>query len=158
MPEVLLVPFTVEAAAAVFEDRRAPDWAAGYPTDGDIKMATLLTAGTKRPADDAFPWSVYTTVLPTSGLVVGGAGFHGEPDEQGDVEIGYGIAEEYRGQGVATAAVTLLIEIARAHGARRVVAGTDPDNTPSQRVLVKAGFVRTDDEGEEWRWALDLTT
>lgn len=158
MPDVLLIPFTVEAAAAVFEGRRNPDWADGYPTVGDVEMATRLSAGTKRPVDDDFPWSVYTTVVPESGRVVGGAGFHAEPDATGSVEIGYGIAEEFRGKGVATAAVSLLVDIARAHGASRVVAGTDPDNIASQRVLVKAGFIRTDDEGEEWRWALDLTT
>ena len=41
--------------------------------------------------------------------MVGGVGFHGEPDEAGRVEIGYGMAEEYRGQGLTTTAVTLVL-------------------------------------------------
>ena len=33
------------------------------------------------------------------GVVIGDAGIDGEPDEQGDVEFGYGLAEPYRGRG-----------------------------------------------------------
>jgi ribosomal protein S18 acetylase RimI-like enzyme len=158
VPDIHLVPFTVEEAVMVLEDRRAADWADGYPTPGDIEMANLVAAGTKRPVTGDFPWSVYSVIVADRDLVVGGAGFHSEPDASATVEIGYGIAEEFRGLGLATAAVDRIVDSARQHGARQVVAGTDPDNIPSQRVLVKAGFTRTEDEGEEWRWVLALKT
>jgi RimJ/RimL family protein N-acetyltransferase len=73
------------------------------------------------------------------------------------VEIGYGVAAEFWGQGVATRAVLAVLDVARENGAVSVVAGTDAANIASQRVLQKAGFTRTDDDDEGTRWVLELT-
>jgi len=68
----------------------------------------------------------------------------------GSVEIGYGIDEEYQGNGYATEAVNALAAWAlRQPGVKRVEAETDPDNAASQRVLEKCGFVPTGSVGEE---------
>jgi RimJ/RimL family protein N-acetyltransferase len=56
--------------------------------------------------------------------------------------VGYGMLRGFRGRGVATRAVTLLGAWAFEVGVKRLVAGTFADNTASQRVLAKAGFVR----------------
>ena len=158
MPAAVLVPFSRRDADDVLVGRRRDDWAPGYPTEGDVDMAMRIVAGTKPPVSKEFPWGAWSVVLPDEGLVVGGAGFHDEPDDSGSVEVGYGIAEGFRGRGVASAAVAHLIDLARASGARHVLAGTDAENAPSIRVLEKAGFIRTDDRSEECRWELDLTT
>ncbi|WP_067185825.1 GNAT family N-acetyltransferase [Microtetraspora niveoalba] len=56
---------------------------------------------------------------------------------------GYSLRPEFRGRGFVTRAVELLVEWAFTHTSlRRIVAGTAPDNTASQRVLERAGFVR----------------
>lgn len=86
------------------------------------------------------PWCAYELVDTASGLSVGGAGFKGPP-HLGRVEIGYGLAAGARGRGLATEAVTALLSVAGRH--LRVVAveaDTDPGNTASQRVLIRAGF------------------
>ena len=61
-----------------------------------------------------------------------------------------------RGQGLATEALQAVVQLAHDEGVERVVALTEPGNTPSHRVLERAGFVRdgveTSDEGEMWRW------
>lgn len=158
MHHVVLIPFSQDDAVNVLEGHRAPLWADGYPTEGDVEMAARIAGGTKRVVSAEFPWSVWTVTLSDGGTVVGGVGFHAEPDQAATVEVGYGIAQEFRGQGIATAALVALIQIARENDARAVVAGTDPDNVPSQRVLEKAGFTRTEDQDGELRWALDLTT
>lgn len=76
------------------------------------------------------------------GTVIGGAGFKGAPDNNGDVEIGYGIDEAYRCHGYATEAVGAMTKWALTQpGVRRVLAQTEPGNTISQRVLQKCGFV-----------------
>lgn len=75
-----------------------------------------------------------------SGLAIGGLGFFGPPDEQGRIEFGYGLVEAARGKGYATEAVIAALDFARANGARFAKADTAPSNTPSQRVLVKAGL------------------
>ncbi len=67
------------------------------------------------------------------------------PDEP-EAEIGYWLAREARGRGVATRAVMLLRDWAvRAHGVRTVVLLIHRDNAPSQRVATRAGFA---DSGE----------
>ena len=57
--------------------------------------------------------------------------------------LSYWIDEEHTGQGLATAAVGRVCEIADQDlDLHRLEAGTRVDNGPSQRVLVKAGFER----------------
>ena len=65
-------------------------------------------------------------------------------------EIGYGILEEYRGQGFATKAVKLALKWAFRHpNVKAVEAEVDPRNVPSQRVLMKCGFRPNGGIGEE---------
>ena len=57
-------------------------------------------------------------------------------------ELGYRVAEDVAGQGVATAAVQELCGLAASrYGLRMLRAATSTDNVASQRVLMKAGFV-----------------
>jgi ribosomal-protein-alanine N-acetyltransferase len=57
-------------------------------------------------------------------------------------ELGYRVAEDAAGQGVATAAVQELCRLAGSrYGLRMLRAATSTDNVASQRVLLKAGFV-----------------
>ena len=59
--------------------------------------------------------------------------FKGQGDD-GSVEIGYGIVEEYQGQGYATEAVESAVAWAlKQSGVYRVEAETGPENTKSQR-------------------------
>jgi len=76
------------------------------------------------------------------------------------VEIGYGVAPERRGRGVATAAVSAMLDIARSSGEiDEVIALISPENIASGRVATGAGFEKgeaiRDDEGEDvmvWRY------
>jgi len=57
-------------------------------------------------------------------------------------ELGYRVAEDAAGRGVATAAVQELCRLAATrYGLRMLRAATSAENVASQRVLVKAGFV-----------------
>ena len=64
--------------------------------------------------------------------------------EDGTAELGYRVAQQVAGRGVATAAVRELCQIAVArYGLRTLKAAATHDNVASQKVLVKAGFVPT---------------
>ena len=68
----------------------------------------------------------------------------------GIVEIGYGILEEYQGQGYATEAIDATVVWAlKQSNVTRVEAETAPDNRASQRVLEKCGFLPFGTFGEE---------
>lgn len=72
--------------------------------------------------------------------VVGEAGFHGRPDERGEVEIGYMTAAEHRRQGYAEEAASALLTWAAGRGVTSCKASVDPLNAPSINLLRKLGF------------------
>ncbi|MFZ6820050.1 GNAT family N-acetyltransferase [Undibacterium sp. Ji22W] len=87
----------------------------------------------------AFWCSSFIIVRDDDLRIVGGCGFKSEP-LLGRVEIGYGVASDHRRQGVASAAVTSLLELAFANGAIEVLAEILPDNMASIATVRKAGF------------------
>lgn len=94
-------------------------------------------------------WYAIWRIQRKDGVPVGDLSFKGL-NEDGSVEIGYGIREEQRGFGCATEAVAAAVAWALCQpGVTRVEAETEPDNKVSQRVLQKCGFVPTGTIGEE---------
>jgi len=62
--------------------------------------------------------------------------------EDGTAELGYRVAQHAAGRGLATATVRELCRLAAArHGLHTLRAATSRENTASQKVLTKAGFV-----------------
>ena len=84
---------------------------------------------------------------------VGGALFKGAPNEKGEVEIGYGIDDEYQCQGYATEAIRETVKWAlEQNGVLSVVAETEKDNIPSQKVLQNIGIIRYDETDTDYLW------
>lgn len=94
-----------------------------------------------------------------SGTIVGSLSFKGLNDD-GMVEIGYGMNKEYEGRGFMTEAVSAVVRWASEQpGVTSVEAETEPDNAASQRVLEKAGFVPkgvTGKEGPRFVWKSEM--
>ena len=62
--------------------------------------------------------------------------------KDGTANLGYRVAQQVAGRGVATATVRELCQLAAArHGLRTLRAATSHENAASQKVLTKAGFV-----------------
>jgi ribosomal-protein-alanine N-acetyltransferase len=60
----------------------------------------------------------------------------------GTADLGYRVAQDVAGRGVATATVRELCRVASAqHGLRTIRAATSHENVASQKVLTRAGFV-----------------
>ena len=79
---------------------------------------------------------------------VGRAGYHGPPDRDGMVEVGYAVDPAYRRQGYARAALELLLDRAEHEPDVRTVRATiRPDNTASYRLISQYGFTEV---GEQW--------
>jgi len=136
---LLLRPWTPRTAAAVVAGARRSGWAADFPADGDRVVARLLASEPDGPG-----WGRYghrLLVERASGLVVGGAGLF--PDGAGGLEVGYGVVASRRGRGYAVEAARALVELAVAGGVRRIVAGVEPGNLASVRVLERLGMQYT---------------
>ena len=98
---------------------------------------------------DEWEWYAMWIIELYNGTRIGDLCFKGL-DSSGVVEIGYGILEEYQGQGYATEAVKVVT--AWAFQNSKVVAieaETDAKNTVSQRVLEKCGFIANGKWGNE---------
>ena len=118
-------------------------------TDAELKKAyTQMLEGCLRNPDQ-WEWYAMWMIELRDGPHIGDLCFKGL-DADGAVEIGYGILEEYQGQGYATEAVGAAVNWAlRQPGVTRVEAETDPDNRASQRVLETCGFLSSGTLGEE---------
>jgi RimJ/RimL family protein N-acetyltransferase len=103
-----------------------------------------------------FAWYTYwAMVLPETNLTIGLAGFKGEPDMHGEVEIGYGISDAFAGQGYTTEAVRALVNWALAQPECRAVrAVTRRSNRASQRVLEKVGLSAYREGEFEMHWRI----
>ncbi|MFJ2771813.1 GNAT family N-acetyltransferase [Streptomyces sp. NPDC087300] len=117
-------------------------WIEGGPFDGTRVAAAMVSkayaSGVHRPA-----WGMYALVRAEDGLAVGGMGFHGAPDDEGCVEVGYDLAVAARGKGYATEALRALSQWALTHPeVTSLLAQTDPTNAPSQSLLTRTGWTR----------------
>ena len=122
-----------------------PSWARGYPLPGTRIAARMLLRAAEAAGDAGDgrvpPWGMFQIVLRGTGEIIGDIGFHGPPDQAGTVEIGYGLAEQHRGRGLAGESAVAICDLAWSRpGVHRIVAQTDQANTPSAGVLGHAGF------------------
>ncbi len=141
-PRLLLVPFDPETARAVVDgDLSSLDPVEGWPHQDTID-------GLSGPVKYGWPAGWMVTL---DGKVIGDCGTHGPADAQGVIEIGYGLAADYRGRGFGTEMVGAISRwLLEARDVRAVIASTLADNISSRRVLEKNGFGFTgfDDEGQ----------
>ena len=137
-----LVPFDENTARAVLAGHlEGINAGEGWPHKGTINGLTMAVKHGESPG-----WMV--TLDET---VIGDCGTHGGADETGVIEIGYGLAEPFRGRRYGTELVGAMTEWLLAQpGIHAVHASTLADNAPSRRVLEKNGFSLTgyDDNGQ----------
>ncbi len=111
----------------------------------------------------AGPWGSHL-FFDDDGALVGFGGWKGPP-VGGVAELGYAVAPERQGRGIATTVVRQLIECADRTDLRVVAAHTLPQINASTTVLTHCGFSRVETvvdpdagvDGVVWRWELSLT-
>jgi RimJ/RimL family protein N-acetyltransferase len=112
-----------------------------------------------RNSGEADPWvHGFAAMHSESGLVMGAGDFTGPPDDNGVVEIVYGVVPDFERQGYATEIAAALVAFAmkdpRVHLVR---AHTLPEANASTGVLRRCGFVHVGnvvdvEDGPLWRW------
>jgi [ribosomal protein S5]-alanine N-acetyltransferase len=131
-------------------------------SDHDIDAVTFFLESIQRDPT-LYGWQAFYVCLAprvnetenTDRRLIGSAGYFGPPVD-GEVEIGYAIAWEYRRRGFATEVVEALTLHAAGHGVKHMRARTLPENRPSVDLLTKVGFdeVESTDEHRQFRKAL----
>ena len=131
---------TTDEALALVQERIRLDAPSvpGYPDEGTRFFALRML---ERDPDDRDVFAMYRVVEKATGAAIGHIGFHGAPDSNAAVRIGYAIASGARRQGYAGEALEWILGLARAHpGVRAVHADTKAHNVASVRVLESHGF------------------
>lgn len=122
--------------------RRHDDWHPDFPREDDrdgVGATTDLTGWTSRQVRRL-----------ADGLVVGTIGFFGPPADDADpeVEVGFGLVADARGQGLMGEALAAVLTLTDQIGVR-VRAGTLADNVSSLSLLRGAGFVVRTDQSDD---------
>jgi [ribosomal protein S5]-alanine N-acetyltransferase len=160
-PRLHLVPVTLALVEATMGERYLDIEAllgAGLPRPWPgralIEQAFSASLDAIRADAEARLWGDRIAIAsgPLGPVVVGSVIFHGRPDLEGTVEVGYGVFPDQQGQGYATEATHAQVQWALAQtGVRRVRATTPAWHRGSVRVLEKIGFQC---EGPEFHAAL----
>lgn len=83
--------------------------------------------------------------------------FTGEPNSEGEIEIGYGTYENQRGKGYISEAVGGMVEWTKSQqGIKSIIASTEKTNIASSKVLQKNNFIRTEENELLYHWKLLL--
>ncbi|WP_443945773.1 GNAT family N-acetyltransferase [Pedobacter sp. AW1-32] len=89
--------------------------------------------------------------------IAGDICFVGEPDPEGEIEIGYGIYPEFRARGYMTEAVAGIIEWAKTQEKiKSIFAATAKENIASYSILEKNNFVHIGEVDDMLSWKLIL--
>ncbi|HEY5821818.1 MAG TPA: GNAT family N-acetyltransferase [Propionibacteriaceae bacterium] len=153
-PDVRIVHFDLATLEAlVSADLSAARTLSGYVlpamfTDRDWHGLWVMRRDQVRADPVAAGWVTGAIVEAGSEVPVGRAGFHGPPDADGMVEVGYTVLVEHRRRGVARAALQVMLDRAEAdEGVRTVRASISPGNVASRSLVESAGFVEV---GDQW--------
>jgi ribosomal-protein-alanine N-acetyltransferase len=142
-----LVPLSLEAIEAVLDRDKAraeaivgarfpPAW----PNDQLLDVGFPYSLAAIRAAPEIRLWGDSLVILRDQPLVVGSVVFHGLPSD-GIAEIGYGIEERSRGNGLATEATRACVDWALAQpDIIAVQATTFPWHVASLGVIRKVGM------------------
>jgi RimJ/RimL family protein N-acetyltransferase len=104
-------------------------------------------------------WMAYLPVIKASNTLIGSCGYKGSP-VNGIVEIGYEVAESFRGRGYATEMARALVSAAfAAPGVSCVLAHTLAEENESGSVLKNCGFrkvgeLEDPEDGRVWKWEI----
>jgi RimJ/RimL family protein N-acetyltransferase len=101
--------------------------------------------------------TLWTAISKTENKMVGDLCIVGEPNADGEIEIGYGTYEEFQNKGFMTEAVRGLIEWAKTQAkVKYIIASTDKTNTASFKVLEKNGFIKIGETATLFNWKLGI--
>ncbi|MFB9862139.1 GNAT family N-acetyltransferase [Rufibacter immobilis] len=88
-------------------------------------------------------YTLWSIILKQGQVLVGDLCFKGEPDEEGEVEIGYGTYADFQQQGIMTEAVGGLLRWCSTRpDIKTLIAETEAGNEASEKVLERNHFHR----------------
>jgi ribosomal-protein-alanine N-acetyltransferase len=101
--------------------------------------------------------TLWTVISIEENKMVGDLCFVGEPNTEGEVEIGYGTYEEFRKRGFMTEAVAGMIKWAEKQpNIRSIIASTEKSNINSYSILERNNFIKSGETETLYNWRLRI--
>ena len=101
--------------------------------------------------------TLWTAISKVENKMIGDLGIVSEPNENGEIEIGYGTYEEFQGKGFMTEIVGGIIEWTKTQPfVKAIIASTDKTNTASFKVLQKNKFIKIGESETLFNWKLPI--
>ena len=101
--------------------------------------------------------TLWSLILKVENKMVGDICIFGEPNEKGEIEIGYGTYIEFENNGYMTEAVGGMIEWAKKEpNVHSIVASTEKENVGSYKILEKNKFIKIGEIDTLFGWKLSL--
>jgi [ribosomal protein S5]-alanine N-acetyltransferase len=128
-----------ESAVLAFEKDNRAYFAKSISDRGDSFFEQFPERHRELMVEQEAGASAFYVLADENGAVVGRFNLYDLSD--GTARVGYRVAEQVSGHGVATSGLRKLCRIARENlGLRTLTAATSNENVASQRVLLKSGF------------------
>jgi [ribosomal protein S5]-alanine N-acetyltransferase len=101
--------------------------------------------------------TLWTIISKEENKMVGDLCFVGEPNVDGEIEIGYGTYEEFRNKGFMTEAVSGMIKwAAKQPNVKSIFASTEKSNDASFPILEKNKFIKFGETDTLFYWRLKI--
>jgi [ribosomal protein S5]-alanine N-acetyltransferase len=101
--------------------------------------------------------TLWTAISKTENKMVGDLCIIGEPNADGEIEIGYGTYDEFRNNGFMTEIVKGIIIWAKTQiKVKSIIASTNKTNAASFKVLKKNNFIKIGETETLFNWKLEI--
>lgn len=120
-------------------------------------LEQTILPNVKDDTKDYLYYTLWTAISKKHNQMVGDLLIVGEPNDAGEIEIGYGTYDEFKNQGFMTEIVGAIIVWATTQErVASIVASTLKTNVASFSVLEKNNFLKISESDTEFNWKLDL--
>ena len=101
--------------------------------------------------------TLWTAISKTENKMIGDVCIVGEPNANGEIEIGYGTYDEFQGRGYMTEIVSGIIKWAKTQpGIKSITASTGKTNIASFKVLQNNKFIKVGETETVFNWKLEM--
>jgi RimJ/RimL family protein N-acetyltransferase len=153
-----LVPVTLQITRTLLENNKSELNKLGlnadnqWPTVDTMDILPIINDTLSRDKEPS-GFEFWMIVKNETMQVIGDIGFHGKPNEKGEVTVGYGIIGTERGKGYGYEALKAIMEwLNTKENVKIVKADCLITNEPSARILKKVGMKETGKDLEYIYW------
>lgn len=153
-----LIPITLEIAKSLIKGNSEVIENLGiecdkkWPTEDTMDILPIIKTSLE---ESRIPTGFETWMIvdKSSEKIIGDIGFHGKPNKNGEVEVGFGLVEHERGKGVGFEALNCIMNWLNSQDSVSLIkAECLIDNKPSAKILEKARFKEVDRDDELIYW------